>query len=296
MKKPKIIKHTGVFLSMIENYRKSTSKILYQRKLDKSLNNYLLKDINKVKIKDNFPDEDYFINEIKLENKMKNRIKPLQNDTNKVPELTNHSYNDKINKDIFFYYKYLINRRNENKENNKQKLKKELKSLKSIKSHNTINSAKKSNSSYKNYSLATIILPQINSNNGNNKTPYKMQSKTIVEEEDDDDEHKKKIRSRNYERIKLSGKRRVENYLSYEKDIFNYINKENLLNAIRNYPHNHLLKLKLPLVTSNIFSKINEVSDISKNISRNINCLSNEEKIKAENEKNKIRFMDNLMT
>ena len=104
MKKPKIIKHTGVFLSMIENYRKSTSKILYQRKLDKSLNNYLLKDINKVKIKDNFPDEDYFINEIKLENKMKNRIKPLQNDTNKVPELTNHSYNDKINKDIFFCY------------------------------------------------------------------------------------------------------------------------------------------------------------------------------------------------
>ena len=295
MKKPKIIKHTGVFLSMIENYRKSTSKILYQRKLDKSLNNYLLKDINKVKIKDNFPDEDYFINEIKLENKMKNRIKPLQNDTNKVPELTNHSYNDKINKDLFFYYKYQINRRNENKENNKQKLKKELKSLKSIKSHNSINSVKKSNSSYKKYSLATIILPQINSNNGNNKTPYKMQSKTIVEEEDDDYEHKKKIRSRNYERIKLSGKRRVENYLSYEKDIFNHINKENLLNAIRNYPHNHLLKLKLPLVTSNIFSKINEVSDISKNISRNINCLSNEEKIKAENEKNKIRFMHNLM-
>ena len=296
MKKPKIIKHTGVFLSMIENYRKSTSKILYQRKLDKSLNNYLLKDINKVKIKDNFPDEDYFINEIKLENKMKNRIKPLQNDSNKVPELANHSYNDKINKDIFFYFKYQINGRNENKENNKQKLKKELKSLKSIKSHNTISSAKKSNSSYKKYSLATIILPQINSNNGNNKTPYKMQSKTIVEEENDDDEHKKKIRSRNYERIKLSGKRRVENYLSYEKDIFNYINKENLLNAIRNYPHNQLLKLKLPLVTSNIFSKINEVSDISKNISRNINCLSNEEKIKAENEKNKIRFMDNLMT
>ena len=132
MKKPKIIKHTGVFLSMIENYRKSTSKILYQRKLDKSLNNYLLKGVGEVKIKDNFPDEDYFINEIKLENKMKNRIKPLQNDTNKVPELTNHSYNDKINKDIFFYYKYQINRRNENKENNKQKLKKELKSLKSI--------------------------------------------------------------------------------------------------------------------------------------------------------------------
>ena len=41
-------KHTGVFQSLIENYRKNTSNILYQRKLAKSLNNYILKDINKV--------------------------------------------------------------------------------------------------------------------------------------------------------------------------------------------------------------------------------------------------------
>ena len=290
MKNPKVTNHTGVFQSMIENYRKNSSNILYQRKLAKSLNNYILKDINKIKIKDNFSDEDYFINEIKLENKMKSKVILSQNINKKAPEISNNSNTDKINKDIFFYYKYQINGENKNELNNKQKSKNVLKSLKS---HNTISSAKKSNSSNRTNSLATIILPLINLNNGNSKTPYKKQFKTIANEDDEPD---KKVKSKIYERIKYSSKKRVENYLSYEKDIFNHINKEKLLNAIKNYPHNHLLKLQLPLVTNNIFSKINEVNDISKNISRNINYLSNEEKIKAENEKNRIRFMDNIIT
>ena len=289
MKNQKSTKHTGVFQSMIENYRKNTSNILNQRKLAKSLNNYILKDINKVKIKDNFSDEDYFINEIKLENKLKSNINLSQNINEKVPDIINNSSNDKINKDIFFYYKYEINGRNKNGINNKKKLKKELKSLKS---HKTIDSAKKSYSSYRKNSLETIILPLINSNNGNNKSPYQPRFNTIEKEDEPD----KKTKSRNYERIKYSSKRRVENYLSYEKESFNHINKKNLLNIIKNYPHNHILKLHLPLVTNNIFSKINEVSDISKNISRNINFLSNEEKINIENERNRIRFMDNLMT
>ena len=290
MKNPKVTNHTGVFQSMIENYRKNSSNILYQRKLAKSLNNYILKDINKIKIKDNFPDEDYFINEIKLENKMKSKVILSQNINKKAPEICNNSNTDKINKDIFFYYKYQINGENKNELNSIQNFKKDLKSLKS---HNTISSAKKSSSSNRKNSLATIILPLINLNNGNSKTPYKKQFKTIANE---DDESNKKVKSKIYERIKYSSKKRVENYLSYEKDIFNHINKEKLLNAIKNYPHNHRLKLQLPLLTNNIFSKINEVNDISKNISRNINYLSNEEKIKAENEKNRIRFMDNLMT
>ena len=290
MKNPKVTNHTGVFQSMIENYRKNSSNILYQRKLAKSLNNYILKDINKIKIKDNFPDEDYFINEIKLENKMKSKVILSQNINKKAPEISNNSNTDKINKDIFFYYKYQINGEDKNELNNIQNFKKDLKSLKS---HNTISSAKKSSSSNRKNSLATIILPLINLNNGNSKTPYKKQFKTIANEDDEPD---KKVKSKIYERIKYSSKKRVENYLSYEKDIFNHINKEKLLNAIKNYPHNHRLKLQLPLLTNNIFSKINEVNDISKNISRNINYLSNEEKIKAENEKNRIRFMDNLMT
>ena len=289
MKNPKVTNHTGVFQSMIENYRKNSSNILYQRKLAKSLNNYILKDINKIKIKDNFPDEDYFINEIKLENKMKSKVILSQNINKKAPEISNNSNTDKINKDIFFYYKYQINGEDKNELNSIQNFKKDLKSLKS---HNTISSAKKSNSSNRKNSLATIILPLINLNNGNSKTPYKKQFKTIANEDDEPD---KKVKSKIYERIKYSSKKRVEN-LSYEKDIFNHINKEKLLNAIKNYPHNHRLRLQLPLLTNNIFSKINEVNDISKNISRNINYLSNEEKIKAENEKNRIRFMDNLMT
>ena len=289
MKNQKTIKHTGVFQSMIENYRKNSSNILNQRNLAKSLNNYILKDINKVKIKDNFSDEDYFINEIKLENKKKSNANLSQNINEKVPDISNNSSTDKINKDIFFYYKFEINGRNKNGINSKQKLKKGSKSLKS---HNTIDSAKKSFSSYRKNSLENIILPLINSNKGKNKSPYKQRYYTIEKE----DELNKKTKSHNYDRIKYSSKRRVENYLNYEKEIFNHINKKNLLNAIKNYPHNHILKLHLPLVTNNIFNKINEVSDISKNISRNINYLSNEEKINIENERNRIRFMDNLMT
>ena len=170
MKNQKIIKHTGVFQSMIENYRKNSSNILNQRNLAKSLNNYILKDINKVKIKDNFSDEDYFINEIKLENKKKSNANLSQNINEKVPDISNNSSTDKINKDIFFYYKFEINGRNKNGINSKQKLKKGSKSLKS---HNTIDSAKKSFSSYRKNSLENIILTLINSNKGKNKSHYK---------------------------------------------------------------------------------------------------------------------------
>ena len=222
MKNPKVTNHTGVFQSMIENYRKNSSNILYQRKLAKSLNNYILKDINKIKIKDNFPDEDYFINEIKLENKMKSKVILSQNINKKAPEISNNSNTDKINKDIFFYYKYQINGEDKNELNSIQNFKKDLKSLKS---HNTISSAKKSSSSNRKNSLATIILPLINLNNGNSKTPYKRQFKTIANEDDEPD---KKVKSKIYERIKYSSKKRVENYLSYKKDIFNHINKEKL--------------------------------------------------------------------
>ena len=195
MKNPKVTNHTGVFQSMIENYRKNSSNILYQRKLAKSLNNYILKDINKIKIKDNFPDEDYFINEIKLENKMKSKVILSQNINKKAPEISNNSNTDKINKDIFFYYKYRINGEDKNELNSIQNFKKNLKSLKS---HNTISSAKKSNSSNRKNSLATIILPLINLNNGNSKTPYKKQFKTIANEDDEPD---KKVKSKIYERI-----------------------------------------------------------------------------------------------
>ena len=190
MKNPKVTNHTGVFQSMIDNYRKNSSNILYQRKLAKSLNNYILKDINNVKIKDNFSDEDYFINEIKLENKKKSNANLSQNTNEKVPDISNNSSTDKINKDIFFYYKYEINGRNKNGINSKKNLKKELKTLKS---RNTLDSAKKSCSSYRKNSLETIILPLINSNNGNNKSLHKQRYYTIEKEDEPD----KKTKSRN---------------------------------------------------------------------------------------------------
>ena len=71
MKEPKIIKHTGVFQSMIDKYHKYTSKILAKRKKSESLTNHILKDLDQVKNKEYFRDEDYFINEIKTENEIK---------------------------------------------------------------------------------------------------------------------------------------------------------------------------------------------------------------------------------
>ena len=42
-------------------------------------------------------------------------------------------------------------------------------------------------------------------------------------------------------------------------------------------------------------NKVEEVADISKSISRNINHLSDERKAEIEIEKNRIKFMNNLM-
>ena len=65
---------------------------------------------------------------------------------------------------------------------------------------------------------------------------------------------------------------------------------------MKQYPENILLKLKLPIITNKIYNKINILKGISKNITKKINNFYNEEKIKAENEKNRIKFMDNLMS
>ena len=55
-------------------------------------------------------------------------------------------------------------------------------------------------------------------------------------------------------------------------------------------------KIKLPLVSNKIFNKIEEVNDISKNLSRNINYFYTQGKEKIENKKNRIKFIGNLMT
>ena len=56
-----------------------------------------------------------------------------------------------------------------------------------------------------------------------------------------------------------------------------------------------LYKLHLPLLKNDLFNKITKVTEKSENISKNINYLYSEGNIYYENEKNKIKFLNNIM-
>ena len=86
----------------------------------------------------------------------------------------------------------------------------------------------------------------------------------------------------------------MENYLKYQPNYINFIDEKLLLKKLH-LPKNLLWKIKLPFVSNKIFNKVEEVADISKRISRNINHLSDERKAEIEIEKNRIKFMNNLM-
>ena len=291
MKKPKIIKHTGQFQSMIDKYRKDTDQFLIKRKLANSLNNYFLGEIYNVKSKENFSDADYFINEIKFENKIKSKQEQNKLNKDKIQKISdNKAYTNKIAKDIFFYYKNQVNGRNKTNKKIKRINLHNSERIKSPKSIHTINSAKKSNRSYKTSSDSTINLPLIYPNN-KYLTPARHHYKTIENEVSDIDGN---IKSEKSARIKFSGKSRMENYLKYQPNYINFIDEKLLLKKLH-LPKNLLWKIKLPFVSNKIFNKVEEVADISKSISRNINHLSDERKAEIEIEKNRIKFMNNLM-
>lgn len=289
MKKPKIMKHTGIFQSMMENYKKSTNPILASKRLSNSLNSYLLKDLYNIKNKDNFSDAEYFINEIRFENKLKGELAEKKQNDNKEPKISNkNNYTNKITKDLFFYYKYQINGKDKNKKNIKDfRINERIKSPKSI---HSISSAKKSYLSYKQLNDLNLNLPLIYSKNY--LTPYKRNCKTIANEND----YINNIQTENNKRINFSGRNKKPNYLNYEQNYFNNINEDFLLKNKQQFPRNIFLRIKLPLISNKIFKKVDEVTGISKSISRNINNLSDEKSKTIENEKNRIKFMDNLMS
>ena len=293
MKKPKITKHTGIFQSMMENYKKNTDQTLIKKRLQNNLNSYFIKELYQVKNKEIFSDSEYFINEIKFENKLKSIIAEHKQNNDKIPQISNNKdFAHKITKDLFFYYKNQVNGRNKNIKNKKYNDYNINKRIKSPKSMHSISSAKKSYLSVRKSNDITLSLPLINAHNKKYQTPYKGYCKTIVDEDDYD----KNIKSEKNNRIKYSGRKRITNYLNYEQNYFNNISEELLLKSMKHIPKNLLWRIKLPLVSNKIFNKVNEVSGISKNISRNINHLSEEGSITIENEKNRIKFMDNLMT
>ena len=102
------------------------------------------------------------------------------------------------------------------------------------------------------------------------------------------------IKSEKSERIKFSGRSRMENYLKYQPNYINLIDEKILLKKLH-LPKNLLWKIKLPFVSNKIFNKVEEVADISENISKNINHLSDEGKTAIEIEKNRIKFLNNIM-
>ena len=292
MKKPKILKHTNIFQSMIENYRKSTNKILAEKRSKISLNSHLLNDLYEVKNKENFSDADYLINEIKLQNHLKDEMNFSHQKRSKNSKiLKNKEYTDKITKDIFFYYKYQINGRNNNNLDNNKQINNDLKNerVSSPKnSRHSINSAKRSCKSYRKSIDENLILPLINADYYKYKTPNK---KNIYEEDNSEND-----KSRQNDRIIQSSRKRKANYLNYENNNFNTINVEHLLKNMKSNKNKLFFKLKLPLLKNNIFTKISEVKNISNDISRNINHFSTEGKTIIENGKNRIKFMNNLMT
>lgn len=291
MKKQKLIKHTGIFQSIMEKYKENTNQILAKRRAN-IFNYYLLKDLNQVKNKDNFSDAEYFLNEIRFENKLKSKIVENGYNLDKIKKFANDKVsNNKITKDLFFYYKNQIvgiNKNSKAKKNNDLNNKERIKSPKSIRS---FSSAKRSYKSYRNSSNIALSLPFIYSNSKKYRTPYKNHFKTIVDEDDNDIN----IKSEKNERIKYSGRTRIPKYLNYERNYFNNIREDILLKKMNHYPRNLLWKIKLPFVSNKIFNKIDEVNGISKNISRNINHLSNEGNKTIENEKNRIKFMSGLI-
>ena len=54
-------------------------------------------------------------------------------------------------------------------------------------------------------------------------------------------------------------------------------------------------KLNLPLIENDIFNKINNVAKKSENITKNINYISTEGNIAFENEKNRIKFLKEIV-
>ena len=103
----KMIRATNQFQTIIDRYQKS----LKRRKSKNSLNSLFIKDLKQVKGFNNFSDEEYMINEIKNENKIKNQ-NILRNNKKYSNYSNNNLSNEKISKDIFFYYRNKINEKN----------------------------------------------------------------------------------------------------------------------------------------------------------------------------------------
>lgn len=323
MKSLKMIKSTDKFKLIMERYNRNEDKIAQQKKFKRSLNARFINDLNEVKRFRNFSDEQYVLNEIKNENDIKNEKKLNSFDKQKSKEKQTNNSNkfirsEKINKDIFFYFrdkiyeKKNINKKIDGKDYLDSYMRAKVPNYRIVSSKRSdeqsmsSNQSKKSNIRSSNDKL--LILPAIcsrrsmkrsNQNKSNSYISIDENTSQIISILPSD----KNIKTEASEEIKsIEGNKDKNNFRKYNKiksqkneNNFNTLNVKQILKNYRNSRESLLIKLQLPLVQNDIFNKINKVTSNSKNISKSINHLSTEGNLAYENEKKRVKFIKEIM-
>lgn len=323
MKSLKMIKSTDKFKLIMERYNRNEDKIAQQKKFKSSLNARFINDLNEVKRFRNFSDEQYVLNEIKNENDIKNEKKLNSFDKQKSKEKQTNNSNkfirsEKINKDIFFYFrdkiyeKKNINKKIDGKDYLDSYMRAKVSNYRIVSSKRSdeqsmsSNQSKKSNIRSSNDKL--LILPAIcsrrsmkrsNQNKSNSYISIDENTSQIISILPSD----KNIKTEASEEIKsIEGNKDKNNFRKYNKiksqkneNNFNTLNVKQILKNYRNSRESLLIKLQLPLVQNDIFNKINKVTSNSKNISKSINHLSTEGNLAYENEKKRVKFIKEIM-
>ena len=323
MKSLNMIKSTDRFKLIMDRYNKNGDKIAEQKKFKSSLNSRFVNDLNEIRRFRNFSDEQYVLNEIKNENDIKNEKKLNEYDKQKSKEKPVNIPNkfirsEKINKDIFFYFRDKIyEKKNAKKKiNGKDYLDSYMRSKlpyfrtasskRSDKLSMSSNQSKKSSTRNSNDKL--LILPDIcsrrsmkrsNQNKSNSYISIDENTSQIINNLPSD----KNIKSEASEEInsiegnKDKNKFRKSNKINPQKNEnnFNTLKVKQILRNYRNSRENVLIKLQLPLLQNDIFNKINKVTTNSKNISKSINHLSSEGNLAYENEKKRVKFIKEIL-
>lgn len=321
MKSLKMIKSTDKFKLIMERYNRNEEA--QQKKFKSSLNARFINDLNEVKRFRNFSDEQYVLNEIKNENDIKNEKKLNSFDKQKSKEKQTNNSNkfirsEKINKDIFFYFrdkiyeKKNINKKIDGKDYLDSYMRAKVPNYRIVSSKRSdeqsmsSNQSKKSNIRSSNDKL--LILPAIcsrrsmkrsNQNKSNSYISIDENTSQIISILPSD----KNIKTEASEEIKsIEGNKDKNNFRKYNKiksqknkNNFNTLNVKQILKNYRNSRESLLIKLQLPLVQNDIFNKINKVTSNSKNISKSINHLSTEGNLAYENEKKRVKFIKEIM-
>ena len=323
MKSLKMIKSTDRFKLIMDRYNRNENKIAEQKKFKSSINSRFVNDLNEVRRYRNFSDEQYVLNEIKNENDIKNEKKLNSYDKQKSKEKQSNNSNkfvrnEKINKDIFFYFRDKIYEKKNNKKQidgkdyldsymrSKVPNNRIVSSKRSDEQSKSSNQSKQSNKKSSNDKL--LILPAIcsrrslrrsNQNKSNSYITIDENTSQIIsilpsdknirteanEEINTVEGNKDKNKFRKYNKINPQKNENNINILSVKKFLKNY----------RNSRENLLIKLQLPLLQNDIFNKINKVTNNSKNISKSINQLSTEGNLAYENEKKRVKFIKEIM-